>query len=47
MTLEEVLDNMSFKPLIPENLATTPEPTDEQIRVIREEIDPNNELLRA
>ena len=47
VTLEEVLDNMSFKPLIPENLATTPEPTDEQIRVIREEIDPNNELLRA
>lgn len=47
VTLEEVLDNMNFKPLIPETLATTPEPTDEQIRVIRQEIDPNNELLRA
>ena len=47
VTLEEVLDNMNFKPLIPETLATTPEPTDEQIRVIRQETYPNNELLRA
>ena len=47
VTLEEVLDNMGFTPVIPETIATTVEPTDEQIRVIREEIDPNNELLRA
>ena len=38
---------MGFTPVIPETIATTVEPTDEQIRIIREEIDPNNELLRA
>ena len=47
VTLEEVLDNMGFTPVIPEKIATTVEPTEEQIRIIREEIDPNNELLRA
>ena len=47
VTLEEVLDNMGFRPVVPEKITITREPTDEQIRVIREEIDPNNELLRA
>lgn len=47
VTLEEVLDNMSFVPAVPEVIQTTQVPTDEQIRIIREEIDPNNELLRA
>jgi glutaconate CoA-transferase subunit B len=40
VTLEEVLDNMSFKPIIPDDLPVTEPPTAEQIRVIREEIDP-------
>lgn len=47
VTLEEVLEEMSFRPLVPEALPETPEPTPEQIRAIREEIDPNHELLRA
>lgn len=47
VTLEEVLEEMSFRPLVPETLPETPEPTPEQIRAIREEIDPNHELLRA
>lgn len=47
VTLEEVLDNMGFQPVIPEEIKTTEEPTEEQVRVIREIIDPNHSLLRA
>lgn len=47
VTLEEVLDHMGFRPRIPEKIATTMEPTKEQVRVIRESIDPNHSLLRA
>ncbi len=39
-TLEDVLSNMNFKPVIPGNLAVTEPPTAEQVRLIREEIDP-------
>lgn len=47
ITLEEVLDNMGFTPVIPEVIKTTEEPTKEQVKVIREIIDPNHSLLRA
>lgn len=39
-TLDDVLSNMSFKPVIPDNIPFTEPPTAEQIRLIREEIDP-------
>jgi glutaconate CoA-transferase, subunit B len=39
-TLEDVLSNMSFKPIIPDDLPITEPPTAEQVRLIREEIDP-------
>ena len=39
-TLEDVLANMSFQPIVPGDLPTTEPPTAEQIRLIREEIDP-------
>jgi len=39
-TLEEVLSNMSFQPIVPDNLPVTEPPTAEQVRLIREEIDP-------
>lgn len=47
VTLEEVLDNMSFRPVVPEVVKTTEEPTEEQVKAIREVIDPNHSLLRA
>lgn len=47
VSLEQVLDNMGFRPRVPEQIAATPEPTEEQIRIIRETIDPNQSLLRA
>jgi acyl CoA:acetate/3-ketoacid CoA transferase beta subunit len=39
-TREEVLTNMNFQPIVPDDLPTTEPPTAEQIRLIREEIDP-------
>jgi acyl CoA:acetate/3-ketoacid CoA transferase beta subunit len=40
-TREEVLANMNFQPVVPDDLPTTEPPTAEQIRLIREEIDPH------
>jgi glutaconate CoA-transferase subunit B len=39
-TLEEVLANLSFQPIVPKDLPDTEPPTAEQVRLIREEIDP-------
>ena len=46
-TLEEVLSNMNFKPIVPEELPFTATPTAEQIRLIREEIDPEKAYARS
>jgi glutaconate CoA-transferase subunit B len=40
ITLDDVLANMNFQPIVPDGLPTTELPTSEQIRLIREEIDP-------
>jgi acyl CoA:acetate/3-ketoacid CoA transferase beta subunit len=40
-TLEDVLSNMNFKPILPKDIPITEIPTPEQIRLIREEIDPD------
>jgi glutaconate CoA-transferase subunit B len=45
--LEAVLDAMSFRPIVPDEVPTTEPPTAEQVRLIREEIDPNRILLIA
>jgi glutaconate CoA-transferase subunit B len=39
MTLQEVLDNTGFDPIIPEHIGETPPPSEEDIRIIRE-VDP-------
>ena len=39
-TLEDVLANMNFRPIVPDNIPFTEPPTAEQVRLIREEIDP-------
>jgi glutaconate CoA-transferase subunit B len=44
-TLEYVLSNMGFKPIIPEHLPVTEPPTAEQVRLIREEIDPQRSYM--
>jgi glutaconate CoA-transferase subunit B len=40
VTLEDVLANMAFQPIVPDDLLVTEPPTAEQVRMIREEIDP-------
>jgi glutaconate CoA-transferase, subunit B len=45
--LEEVLDSMSFRPLVPKDIPETEPPTPEQVRLIRQAIDPNRILLVA
>ncbi len=39
-TLDDVLETMGFKPVVPENIPFTEPPTAEQLRLIREVIDP-------
>jgi glutaconate CoA-transferase subunit B len=40
-TIEDVLENLSFQPIVPEDLSITEPPTAEQVRLIRQEIDPD------
>jgi len=40
--IEQVLANTGFELLVAENVVTNPEPTDEQLRLLREEIDPDH-----
>jgi glutaconate CoA-transferase subunit B len=44
--LDDVLSNMNFQPLVPDDLPITAPPTVEQIRMIREEIDPQGNYAR-
>ena len=39
-TLEDILANLSFQPIVPGDLPTTEPPTAKQVRLIRHEIDP-------
>jgi acyl CoA:acetate/3-ketoacid CoA transferase beta subunit len=40
-TIEDVLENLSFQPIVPGDLPITEPPTAEQVRLIRLEIDPD------
>ena len=39
-TVEDVLANMAFKPVVPDRVGHTEVPTTEEVRLIREVIDP-------
>lgn len=45
LTVEAVLACMGFRPVVPETIPETPPPTREQVRLIREIIDPRRILL--
>jgi glutaconate CoA-transferase, subunit B len=45
--LEEVVENTGFRLHVPKNLPSTPLPNSEEIRLLREEIDPTNMYLGA
>lgn len=40
VTVQEVMDNTGFRPLVPETIESTPQPTDTELKVLREEVDP-------
>jgi glutaconate CoA-transferase subunit B len=40
VTLEDVRASMGWQPAVAPELGTTPPPTDEELRLIREELDP-------
>lgn len=42
VTVEDVKRNTGFELLVADELFTNPEPTDEQLRILREEIDPDH-----
>ena len=39
-SIRDVQENSSFKIIIPDEVKTTPEPTNEELQILREEIDP-------
>jgi acyl CoA:acetate/3-ketoacid CoA transferase beta subunit len=47
VTAEELRDNTGFELEIPPNLPLTPEPTEEEVRLIREELDPKGMYVSA
>ena len=40
VTLDDVRANMGWEPRVADELGETPPPTDEELRLIREELDP-------
>ena len=47
ITVEQVRENTGFDIEIPENVPVTPIPSEEDLRLIREEIDPGKKFLNA
>ncbi len=45
VTLEQVQENCEFELLVAEDLKTTPPPTDDELRVLREEVDPEGYII--
>jgi Acyl CoA:acetate/3-ketoacid CoA transferase, beta subunit len=47
VSLEEVLDLLGFRPVVPDNVPETAPPTEAELAAIRNDIDPNRILLRV
>jgi len=47
VTVEQVQNNTGFELIIPENVPVTPEPTAEELELIRTKVDPEGELLQG
>ena len=45
VTKEQIIENSSFDIIIPDNVPSSPEPTDEDLRILRKEIDPAGMVL--
>lgn len=46
-TVEDVLRRMSFRPVVPDDVPTTPPPTADEVEAIRTAVDPTGSLLRV
>jgi glutaconate CoA-transferase subunit B len=44
-TKEDVIENMGFEPLVADNIEQLKPPTDEELRLLREEIDPDRGII--
>ena len=42
---QDVMDNTGFEMLFADPLSVTPEPTDEELRILREEVDPEGVII--
>lgn len=47
ISLEQVLDNTGFEPIVPHEVPQTPPPTAEELRILRTRIDPKGVLRKA
>jgi glutaconate CoA-transferase subunit B len=45
--VEEVVKDMAFRPLLSPEIGEIPPPTDDELRVLREEIDPDRFIIRG
>ena len=45
VSVDEVMENSQFEIMLPDEIETSPEPTDEELRILREEIDPAGIVL--
>jgi glutaconate CoA-transferase subunit B len=45
VSVEAIVENTGFPLIIPGDVRTTPLPTEEQLRILREEIDPSRAYL--
>jgi glutaconate CoA-transferase subunit B len=45
VTVEDICANTGFEMLFVDNLAVTPEPTDDELRILREEVDPHGLII--
>lgn len=46
VTVDDVLDNMGFEPIIPDDIKITEEPDEKQLRLLREQIDPEKIYIK-
>jgi len=47
VSVEEVVKDMAFRPLLAPEIGEIPPPTDEELRLLREEIDPDRFIIRG
>ena len=47
LSVEEVVKEMVFRPLLAPVIGEIPPPTDDELRVLREEIDPDRFIIRG